>query len=186
MCGRDKKFNCKESLDRPVKPLKGMQSLQTKGCLPQISKDSPTHVTCRKCQLVVRTHHISKHKETASSSSFPSGLLYLFHFSGLPCQNFTIDGRKDFYGLWCVTLMLDVSRVELIEHVNSKKLCACNNCLDIDRNKLTRPAHSHTLYCYISGLLLSRNLLFLLICFQDEITYTPDDLSSNKRQTKFW
>lgn len=161
VCGRDKKLKREGSLDRPMKPLKGIRGLQTKGCLPQISKDSQTHMTCRKCQLVLRTHHINKHKEIASSSSFPSGLLYLFHFSELPRQNFTIGGRKDFYGLWSVTLVLDVRvvRVEFIEHANSKKLC--NNCLDIDRNKSATPAHSHTLYCYISGLLLSRNLLFL-------------------------
>lgn len=55
--------------------------------------------------------------------------------------------------VWSVTLMLDIStvaRVEFIEHVNSKKLSACNSSLDIDRNKLARHAHSHAEYCYIS------------------------------------
>lgn len=90
--------------------------------------------------------------------------------------------------VWSVTLMLDIStvaRVEFIEHANSKKLSACNSCLDIDRNKLARHAHSHAEYCYISGLVLSVNLLFLHICFQDEVTYRPADLNSNKRQVKF-
>lgn len=100
VCGRDnKKFNCEGSLHRPMRLLKDMSSLQMKGCitLPQISKDSQTHVTCWKCQLV-RTHHINKHREIASSSSFASGLLSLCHFSELHCQNFTIDGRRYCYG----------------------------------------------------------------------------------------
>lgn len=110
------------------------------GCLPQISTDFPTHMTCRKCLVVVWAHHINKLRENVSSSPFAC-------FPTLSCTASITKwmGEKISVVVQSVILVQEVSSAakgEFIEHASSVKPCASDSWINIDRNKVARAAHA--------------------------------------------
>lgn len=143
LCGRDpKKFNCEGSLDRPRKPQKGMHSLQTRGCINFSATNLQRLPDTCDLQEIPTCCQDSSHKQARTGRLQDLCCLlqacYVSSISLSCTTRISLEMReKIVMDVWSVALMLDVSivaRDEFTENANSKKNCACNSCLCIERN----------------------------------------------------